>query len=1213
VDESADVFISYARDDGENFAGDLRRRIEQDAPDLVLWRDREEMEGDIPWWRQITEALNVVPAMVLVLTPAALRSPYVSKEWRYARQQGVRVLPVKGIPDDQLDIATVPRWMSKVHWYDAEREWHSVLRVLRHPERPPRVPFMAPDLPRDYVQRPEEFAVLKSLLLDFNSAGPVAITTALQGAGGFGKTTLAAALCHDGEIVEAFGDGILWVTLGESPNLIAVVNGLCNAMTGRNPGFIEVELAAGRLAELLEDRDCLLVLDDVWDQAHLRPFMRGVKNGARIITTRRRTVVTGAEARRVDVDEMTADQAVEILIARLDPRPTDLQPFRDLARRLGEWPMLLGQFGAAVRNRLSFSQSLSDALTAINKALDNKGVTALDPKQVATRQASIARTIEVSLDQLGDDERVRYTELAIFPEDVAIPLTSISALWGTDEFETESLALRLGDLSLVKLDLQTVTIRLHDVMRQYLAENLHETAPLHARLLDAWGDLHHLPDSYAWRWVAHHLTKANRLESLRGLLVDFEWLRAKLEATDADAVIGDFEIFADAEDLRVIQGALQLAAHVLSQAPEQLSSQLLGRLGSFSSPAIQTLLGRARSSTSGPWVCPLIPSLTPPGGPLMRILTGHDGTVYALGITRDGRRVVSGSSDHTVAVWDLATGQRMRILSGHSGKVQALAITPDGQLALSAALDGTVRVWDLATGQCRHVLKNHGGGVRAVAITPNGHLALAGVHNRTVRVWDLATGQHTGLLKGHGGAVYAVVATPDSRHALSGASDRIVRMWDLASARCERTLEGHGAPVTSLAVSPDGRFALSGSDDHTVRIWDLATGRYERALEGHNGRVTAVAVTSDSHYAVTGANDGTVRVWNLATGRSEYVLRGYGGGVNAVALALTPDGCLAVTGSEDRTVRIWDLNSGRGNKALGGHDAWVRAVAVNPDGRFALSGSSDRTVRIWDLASLRCERTLVGHKAGVREVATTLDGRFALSASNDHTVRIWDLATGLCKRTLEGHDKGAWAVKAFDTIDAQLALSASGDGTLRIWDLATGQCKKVLRGHGGGVRALAVSPDGRIALSGSSDRTVRIWDLVTAECSLVLEGHARGIWAVAVTPDGRHGLSGSSDSTVRIWELATGRCMSVLEKHDDLVAAVSVNPNGDFAVSASLDRTVQVWELATGRTIATFYGDAGFPACAVVPDGRLVVAGDTAGLVHFLRLIDVGRPTSVIA
>src|SRR5262249_21318540 len=157
--------------------------------------------------------------------------------------------------------------------YDVEKEWRSVLRVLRHPEPPPRVPFMAPDLPKDYVERPEEFVRLKSLLLDPNRGDPLAITTALQGAGGFGKTTLAAALCHDGDIVEAFGDGILWVTLGENPNLVEVVNGLCTAMTGKNPGFIEVELAAGRLAELLEDRDCLLVLDDIWNPAHLRPFM----------------------------------------------------------------------------------------------------------------------------------------------------------------------------------------------------------------------------------------------------------------------------------------------------------------------------------------------------------------------------------------------------------------------------------------------------------------------------------------------------------------------------------------------------------------------------------------------------------------------------------------------------------------------------------------------------------------------------------------------------------------------------------------------------------------------------------------------------------------------------------------------------------------------------------------------------------------------------
>ncbi len=90
------------------------------------------------------------------------------------------------------------------------------------------------------------------------------------------------------------------------------------------------------------------------------------------------------------------------------------------------------------------------------------------------------------------------------------------------------------------------------------------------------------------------------------------------------------------------------------------------------------------------------------------------------------------------------------------------------------------------------------------------------------------------------------------------------------------------------------------------------------------------------------------------------------------------------------------------------------------------------------------------------------------------------------------------------------------------------------------------------------DKTVRVWDLQSGECSRVLHGHTRGVSAVAVTGDGR--LSGSSDWTVR------------------------------------------VWDLDSGRTIAVFHGDAAFVTVGVAADGRTIIAGDTAGQVHFLRL-----------
>src|SRR6266852_1719257 len=132
------------------------------------------------------------------------------------------------------------------------------------------------DLPGDYVPRPQEFDALIDKLLDHRREEPVAITAALRGAGGYGKTTMAKALSDDEHIQQAYDNGILWVTLGENPdNLVGKVEDLIYTLSRERPGFSGIDAATAHLAELLAERDILLVVDDVWNTAHLKPFIQG--------------------------------------------------------------------------------------------------------------------------------------------------------------------------------------------------------------------------------------------------------------------------------------------------------------------------------------------------------------------------------------------------------------------------------------------------------------------------------------------------------------------------------------------------------------------------------------------------------------------------------------------------------------------------------------------------------------------------------------------------------------------------------------------------------------------------------------------------------------------------------------------------------------------------------------------------------------------------
>src|SRR5437764_824937 len=416
---------------------------------------------------------------------------------------------------------------TSANFYDLDHEWPKLLNDLNTRCQQPRVPFMVEDKPADYVPRPREFEALIAKLLDQRREEPVAITAALRGAGGYGKTTMARALCHDERMQQAFDDGILWVTLGESPgNLVGKVEDLIYMLSYERPGFTGIDAAAARLAELLAERDILLVVDDVWDATHLKPFLHGGTRCARLITTRNEEVLP-SNAQSLVVDAMQPGEAVQLLSSGLQTggfTAREMQALRALVARLGKWALLLKLANGVLRERVGRGEALANALVYLNKALERRGLTAFDAENAQARDAAVSATLRVSFDILQREQYARYQELAVFPEDVDIPLATLQKLWSTtgglDDFDAEELCQTFYRHSLLlNFDLATRTIRLHDVIRSYLQKAVGGALPaLHAHLLDAytltrWADL---PENepYLWDHLAAHLVAAGRIEEL---------------------------------------------------------------------------------------------------------------------------------------------------------------------------------------------------------------------------------------------------------------------------------------------------------------------------------------------------------------------------------------------------------------------------------------------------------------------------------------------------------------------------------------------------------------------------------------------------------------------------------------------------------------------------------------------------------------------------
>ncbi len=206
----------------------------------------------------------------------------------------------------------------------------------RHPARGYRAMATPPD---GFVHRRELNEVRALLCAASADGGAVGITTALRGAGGFGKTTLAQALAFDDAVRAAYPDGVLWATMGEglgdTDRLHRVLDLIRWWTDDDPPGFKGLAAASAHLRRMLEKHRVLLVVDDVWQSVDVEAF----RGAATLLVTTRYGATLPAECRRVDVDAMSSSEAVELLASGLDAGEPAC--FAALARRLGEWPLLL--------------------------------------------------------------------------------------------------------------------------------------------------------------------------------------------------------------------------------------------------------------------------------------------------------------------------------------------------------------------------------------------------------------------------------------------------------------------------------------------------------------------------------------------------------------------------------------------------------------------------------------------------------------------------------------------------------------------------------------------------------------------------------------------------------------------------------------------------------------------------------------------------------
>ncbi|KAB8336893.1 hypothetical protein FH972_021200 [Carpinus fangiana] len=312
----------------------------------------------------------------------------------------------------------------------------------------------------------------------------------------------------------------------------------------------------------------------------------------------------------------------------------------------------------------------------------------------------------------------------------------------------------------------------------------------------------------------------------------------------------------------------------------------------------------------------------------------------------DSEKILTGSDDANIDIYDTSSGASLKTLRGHDGGVWALEYL--GDILVSGSTDRTVRVWNMKTGKLLHIFQGHTSTVRCLQILrptkigetadgkpivmPKQPLIITGSRDSTCRIWTLPEPQDR--------SYYGTVTDVDNPYFV-------------------RALTGHSNSVRAIAAHGDT--LVSGSYDSTVRVWRLSDGECVHRLQGHTSKVYSVVLDHARNRCISGSMDSLVKVWSLETGACLFNLEGH---TSLVGLLDLKDDCL-VSAAADATLRIWEPENGRCHHTLSAHTAAITCFAH--DKQKIISGS-DRTLKMWNTETGDCVRDLLTDLGGVWQI-----------------------------------------------------------------------------------------------------------------------------------------------------------------------------------------------------------------------------------------------------
>lgn len=630
-------------------------------------------------------------------------------------------------------------------------------------------------------------------------------------------------------------------------------------------------------------------------------------------------------------------------------------------------------------------------------------------------------------------------------------------------------------------------------------------------------------------------------------------------------------------------------------------------------------------------------------------IAGHSAPVTSVAmVPPQGSRILSGSEDNTVRVWDLAPGTQVAALA-HGGPVTAIAVSSDGLRYASASSNNTAKLWNAANNQqiaeMKGDLRNQQIVANLTADDAEAKAAVTVAMNAIPTAEKVVTERTEAQKKAaEGKAAAEKVATEMAEKSKVAAEAKVVADKAATDTSAVAKVAADEKVKIEKSVSDTAAVAKSAVDaaakakealdkdanNETLKKAKadadaLVVKTAEDAKKASDAKVVADKQVVDTADAAKKAADAKVITDKAAADAAAAAKKAEDEKISAIkTLDQADKGVKEATDAVAKAKSTHELDMTKqkavetalaaAKTAATEREKPIRAIRFSRDGKELAVAGDSTSISTFDGLTGAPFAILDGHKVAVLALDYAA-GRTLVSGAADQTAKVWNLNPGWTLAGVLGPKKEApqdlndsliiSRVLCLDFNPAGTLLATGGgdpsrSGEMMLWDVASRTLVKSLEhAHSDTVFGIKFSPDGKEILSGAADKFVKIHDVATGKLVKSFEGHTNHVLGVSWRHDGKFIASAGADNAIKIWNIETGEQARTIGGYAKQVTSIQYMGRGPNIVSCGGDKTVRFHQGDNGNNFRNFAGAVDFMyATAASANEQVVIAAGQDGVLR---------------